>query len=148
MTRHINAAGLALIKQFEGCELNPYKCPAGVWTVGYGSTGPHVKPGITISHAEAEQLLLQDLTRFEKGVASAAREPTDNQFAAMVSLAFNIGLANFLRSSVIREHNEGDKSAAASAFHLWNKARVHGVLKKLPGLARRRAEEAKLYLRP
>ena len=146
--RHINAAGLALIQQFEGCELTPYLCPAGVLTVGYGSTGPHVKRGITISHAEAEQLLLRDLERFEKGVASVAANPTDNEFAAMVALAFNIGLANFMRSSVVREHNDGHKNAAASAFHLWNKARVKGVLKVLPGLTRRRTTESALYLKP
>ena len=145
MTRRINAAGLALVKRFEGCKLTPYKCPAGVWTVGYGSTGPHVKRGVAITEAEAEQLLLTDLSRFEKGVASAAAEATDNQFAAMVSLAFNIGLGNFMRSSVLSKHNDNDKLGAALAFRLWNKARIGGVLTALPGLTRRRDAEAALY---
>ncbi len=148
MARHINEAGLELVKRFEGCKLTPYKCPAGVWTVGYGSTGPHVKPGHAITEPEAEQLLLHDLSRFEKGVASAASKATDNQFAAMVSLAFNIGLANFLRSSVLSNHNEGDRINAAGAFRLWNKARIKGVLTSLPGLSRRRDAEAALYNKP
>ena len=144
MTRRINAAGLALVKNFEGCQLKPYKCPAGVWTVGYGSTGPHVKPGKAISMAEAEALLREDLERFEKGVASACGEATDNQFAAMVSLAFNVGLGNFLRSTVLRKHLDGDKIGAALSFALWNKA----AGKVLAGLTRRRAAEAKLYSTP
>lgn len=148
MTRRINAAGLALVKSFEGCKLTPYKCPAGIWTVGYGSTGPHVKPGKAITQAEADRLLVDDLARFEKGVASGAAKATDNQFSAMVSLAFNIGLGNFLRSSVLRNHNDGDHAGAASAFNLWNKARVKGVLTALAGLTRRRKAEAALYLAP
>ena len=92
--RRINSAGLVLIQSFEGLRLTAYRCPAGVWTIGYGHTGPDVNPGQRITPAEAEALLRGDLDRFESGVAAAVGNAptTDNQFAAMVSLAFNIGL--------------------------------------------------------
>ena len=140
--RRINPAGLALIKAFEGCELTAYKCPADVWTIGYGSTGPHVTPGKRITEAEAEVLLLDDLERFEAGVAKLAPKATDNQFAAMVSLAFNVGLSNFGGSTLLRLHNAGDHDGAARQFARWNRA----AGKVLPGLTRRRAAEAALYI--
>lgn len=139
--RRINEAGLKLIKSFEGLSLKAYLCPAKVWTIGYGSTGPHVSAGKIITEAEAEELLREDLERFEAAVAKAAPDATDNQFAAMVSLAFNVGEAGVLKSTVMRKHLAGDHVGAASAFAMWNKAggRV------LPGLTRRRAAEAQLY---
>ncbi len=140
--REIGAAGLALIKQFEGRELTAYKCPADVWTIGYGSTGPHVKPGMTITESEAEQLLRDDLDRFEASVARCVPNATQNEFDAMVSLAFNIGTAGFERSSVLKRLLAGDKAGAADAFLMWNKAggRV------LAGLTRRRQAERELFL--
>jgi lysozyme len=141
MTRRINKAGLDLIKSFEGLALKAYLCPARVWTIGYGSTGAHVKPGMVITEAEAERLLREDLMRFEDAVAKAAPDATDNQFAAMVSLAFNIGEAGLRKSTVLRKHLAGDHLGAASAFAMWNK----GGGKVLPGLTRRRAAEAQLY---
>lgn len=142
--RRINSAGLELIKSFEGLRLQAYRDAVGVWTIGYGSTGAHVKPGLVITEADAERLLQEDLERFEKGVAESAPNATDNQFAAMVSLAFNVGVAGFKRSTVLRKHNAGDHMGAASAFAMWNKAggRV------LRGLTRRRAAEAQLYRTP
>lgn len=136
----IGQRGLALIKQYEGCRLKAYKCPAGVWTIGYGSTGPHVGAGKVITQAEAEALLRQDLVRFERAVAQAD-SATQNQFDAMVSLAFNIGIGAFQKSSVLRKHNAGDHAGAKASFALWNKAggRV------LSGLVTRRAAEADLY---
>lgn len=143
MTRQINQAGLNLIKEFEGCKLTAYKCPAGVWTIGYGSTGEHVKPGKTITAAEAEVLLKNDLKRFESGVEKALGDTFagDNEFAAMVSLAFNVGLGNFNKSSVLRNHKARNKKSAASSFLLWNKAGG----KVLAGLTRRRQAEKRLY---
>jgi len=146
--RQINQAGLDLIKRFEGCKLSAYRCPANIPTIGYGHTGPDVQMGLTITAERAEELLRADLSKFERGVASAATNPNDNQFAAMVSLAFNIGLGNFLRSSVLSNHNDGDQLSAAHSFHLWRKARVKGVLRELPGLTRRRDAEAALYVKP
>jgi len=140
--REIGAAGLALIKQFEGLRLTAYLCPARVWTIGYGSTGPHVKSGMTISEADAEKLLRDDLDRFEASVAKSAPNATQNQFDAMVSLAFNIGTAGFERSSVLKRLLEGNLRGAADAFLMWNKA--GGQV--LAGLTRRREAERKLFL--
>jgi lysozyme len=140
----INAKGLELIKSFEGLRLEAYKCPANVWTVGYGSTGPHVKPGLVITPGEAERLLMNDLSRFEAGVAAMVTgAPTsEDEFAALVALSFNIGLNALARSTVLRRHKQGNKVGAANAFLMWNKAggRV------LPGLVRRREAERELYL--
>ena len=141
--RRINDAGLRLIKDFEGRELEAHKDPVGIWTIGYGSTGPHVAPGMKITEAEAEALLRDDLDRFERAVAAMAPVATDNQFAAMVSLAFNVGEGEggFKSSTLRRKHNEGDYDGAANEFARWNKA----AGKVLGGLTRRRAAEAALY---
>jgi lysozyme len=141
--RHINAAGLALVKSFEGLRLEAYRCAAGVLTIGWGSTGPHVKEGMTITLEEAETLLKTDLARFERGVEIMAPVATDNQFAAMVSLSFNIGLGNFSSSTVLKRHKAGKYQRAADAFLLWNKAKGN-VLK---GLVKRREAERALYLK-
>lgn len=140
----INQAGLDLIKSFEGCRLVAYKCPAGVWTIGYGHTGPDVHPKQVITPQEAEALLRGDLDHFEAAVAKAAPSATPNQAAAMISLAFNIGIGAFLKSSVLRYHKAGSHASTANAFLLW----VKGGGRKLPGLVRRRAAERKLYLTP
>jgi lysozyme len=139
---NVNEAALSLIKRNEGCALTAYQDSANVWTVGYGHT-PAV-PGTQISQAHADQLLQADLDRFESAVARAtASVPTSaNQFSAMVSLAFNIGVGVFQRSTVLRKHLAGDHLGAADAFLLWNK----GGGRVLRGLARRRGEERSLYL--
>lgn len=112
--RAINDAGLKIVKDFEGCKLTAYICPAGVLTIGYGSTGAHVKPGMTITQAEAEKLLRDDLRRFEDGVANLANLATDNQYSAMVSFAFNVGLEALKTSTLLRMHNEGHYVDAAT----------------------------------
>jgi lysozyme len=142
--RKINAAGRDLVKSFEGASLTAYRCPSGVLTIGFGSTGPHVKEGMTISLEEAETLLSSDLSRFERGVeAMTEGTPTsDNQFAALVSLAFNIGLGAFAGSTVLKRHKLGNRIGCANAFLMWVKAKGQ-VLK---GLQRRREAERKLYL--
>lgn len=144
MIRQINQAGLDLIKRFEGCKLTAYKCPAGVWTIGYGSTGPHVVPGVTISQERAEQLLREDLARFEEFVETKCKPSTDNQFAALVSFAFNVGNGNLQTSTLRRMHTSGDYTGAAEQFARWNKA----AGKVLVGLSRRQAAEAALYGAP
>ncbi len=139
--RRIGPQGLALIKRFEGLRLNAYKCPADVPTIGYGSTGPHVKMGMCITEAEAERLLLEDLDRFERGVVKAGGTMTPGQFSALVSFAFNLGLGALQGSTLLKKHLAGDYDGAAKEFARWNKAggRV------LPGLVTRRAAEANLY---
>ena len=139
--REIGPRGLALIKEFEGLRLKAYLCPAKVWTIGYGSTGPHVTPGLVMTEAQADTLLQRDLDRFEDAVAKAAPGATQNQFDAMTCLAFNIGIGAFLKSSVLLMHWYGNHREAAEAFGMWVKAGG----RTLPGLQRRRAREADLY---
>lgn len=155
MPRNTNAAGLALYHEFEqgpggGPALQAYRCPAGVWTIGWGHTGPDVHAGSTVTAAEADRLLDLDLDAAEGDVSIAlARPANDNEFAAMVSLRFNIGRSGFLGSSVLRLHNAGDRAGASRAFALWNKGRnAKGDLVVLNGLTRRRAVEAALYMQP
>jgi len=145
---HVSAVGLALIKRNEGCVLHAYPDPAtggDPWTIGYGCTGPNIRPGLTITQAQAEQMLADRLAReFEPGVLAAiGNAPTTQaQFDAMVSLAFNIGIGAFRSSHVCSYHRAGNYTAAADAFASWN----HAAGRVLPALTRRRLEEEKLYL--
>jgi GH24 family phage-related lysozyme (muramidase) len=144
--RRVDARAIALLHHFESCRLTAYRCPAGVWTIGWGNTryedGGPVKPGDRISQQRADALFRNILATFEDGVAKAAPRATDHQFGAMVSLAYNIGMAAFGRSSVLHRHNAGAHDKAADAFLLWNK----GGGKVLAGLVRRRNAERLLYL--
>lgn len=139
--RQIGSKGLAIVKRNEGLELTAYLCPAKVWTIGWGHTGPDVRRGLTIDERQAEQLLDQDLDIAEQAVAKAAPGASQEQFDAMVSLAFNIGVGAFLGSTLLKRHKGGDFAGAAAAFGNW----VYAKRRKLPGLVRRRAEEAALY---
>lgn len=137
-----------LIARSEGCRLRAYRCPAGVWTCGWGETAG-VTPATAWTQAEADQRLLASLQEYAARVQEmCADPPTENELGALVSLAYNIGLEALRKSTALRCHNAGDGQAAARAFALWNKARVRGVLQPLPGLTARRAAEAALYLRP
>ena len=139
----ISPAALDLIKAFEGCKLEAYRCPAGVWTIGYGATGPEVRQGLRWTQRQADERLAADVERFALGVRRLlTRIPTPDELGAMTSLAFNIGLGAFGKSTVLRKFNAGDKAGAAAAFALWNKAGG----KVLQGLVRRRAAEADLFL--
>lgn len=145
-TRVINPAGLSLIQQWERLVLTAYRDIAGVWTIGWGHTGGVYK-GQTITDQQAVQLLMGDLAGFEASVA-ARTDPlatSDNQFAAMVSLSYNIGTGGFLGSTVLRDHKAGDFEGAAAAFLLWDKAHVDGQLVTVQGLLNRRIAEAALY---
>ena len=139
---NLSPAGLALIKQFEGLRTRAYLCPAGVWTIGYGSTGRHVIQGLVVTAEQAEEMLRGDLLRFEEAVRRYALPATQGQYDALVSLAFNIGITAFARSTLLRRHRMGDHEGAAGEFQRWDKVRGRA----LPGLARRRAAERKLYL--
>ena len=142
--------GLDLIKSFEGLRLRAYLCPAGKWTIGYGTTGPHVVRGLIITKAKAEEFLEDSLADFGIGVLSAVKpaKPNQAEFDAMVSLAYNIGLGNFRKSSVVRQFKVGNKAEAAEAFMMWSKAKNPrtGRKESLPGLVRRRAAEKQLFL--
>jgi lysozyme len=138
----LSERGLALIKEHEGLRLDAYLCPAKVWTIGYGSTGPHVRAGMRIAAPEAEVLLLEDVARFEEGVRRIAGRCTQGQYDALVSFAFNLGLGALMSSTLLKRHKAGDFAQAADQFLRWNRAggRV------LPGLTKRRAAERQLYL--
>lgn len=143
---NISAQGLQLITFFEGLSLTPYQDQAGVWTIGYGHTGPDVtaqSPPIT--EAQAVALLGTDLATTANYVNQAANPFTQFQFDAMVSLAYNIGTAGFKGSSVLRFHNLSDRNNAIAAFLLWDKTHIDGVLTPDPGLLNRRIAEAALY---
>jgi lysozyme len=144
----INPATIQLIKEFEGFRAETYLDSVKVPTIGYGTTasagvGIVPKPGMKISEAQATEYLIAALNKFAGQIAPLLkREPTENQYGAMMSLAYNIGPTGFARSSVLRRFNEGNIPAAADAFLLWNKAGGR-VLK---GLVRRREAERALFL--
>lgn len=134
--------GVALIKHFEGCRLTAYKCPAGVLTIGYGSTGPHVTEGLKITQERADDILREDLDRFEKGVDVAVKVSLDqDEFDALASFAFNLGLGNLTVSTLLKKLNANDRVGAAKEFLKWNRA--GGVV--LAGLTRRRKAESELF---
>lgn len=147
--RHINAAGRDLIKREEALRLQAYLCPAGVPTIGYGHTRG-VAIGQTITEAQAEQFLSDDLAVAEAGVERLAPLANDNEFSALVSFAFNLGVHALERSTLMHRFILGDKPGAANCFAAWCHAiDPHtGKMVSLPGLVRRRAEEAALFLRP
>ena len=134
--------GLALTKSFEGLRLEAYQDCGGVWTVGYGHTGPGVVQGMTVNDAEAEVLLLADL---DDAVACVNRKVmvaiSQSQFDAMVDFSFNAGRGNFLKSTLLRKVNAGDFAGAAAQFGLW----VHAGGEVVPGLVRRRKAEADMF---
>jgi lysozyme len=145
----VNAEGYALIKKFEGCVLKAYKCPAGIWTIGYGNTfyedGMKVKEGDVITQARAEELAKFIIDQFAVTIAPFILQPlNDNQFSACVSLAYNIGTGGFKKSSVFKKLNiNPNDPTIADSFRLWNK----GGGKVLAGLVKRREAEIQLYFK-
>ena len=139
--------GIELIKKFEGLELESYPDIAGIWTIGYGQTGPNIGPKQTITEAEAEALLIADLTKRERKLLRLISVPlTQNQFDALMSLAYNIGIDAFKGSTVRKRLNNGDYKGAADAILWWNKATIEGKLQVVAGLVRRRDAERMLFL--
>ena len=137
-----------MIKHHEGVRLRPYRCPAGLWTVGVGHL---IGDGKTLPDAwnrtftmeEVNDILKEDLRRFERGVLRLCPNGlTQSRFDALVSFSFNVGLGNLQRSSVRMRHNRGDYAGAAEAFLMWTKA----AGRVLPGLVKRRQDERSLYL--
>lgn len=133
--------GLALIRQAEGLRLRAYKCPAGVWTIGFGTTAG-VKEGQVITKERAEELLRDDVKRFEDQVLRLVKvQLTQGQLDALVSFTYNLGAANLGNSTLLRLLNAGDYKGAAAQFDRWTKAGG----KELPGLVKRRAAERALF---
>lgn len=145
----ISVNGIYLIKEFEGLNLTAYQDSAGVWTIGYGHTGPDVKRGLKISEQDADALLRDDLHAAEQAVARHVKvHLNQNEFDALVSLVYNIGAAAFRKSTALRRLNENDRVGAAETLTRFNKATIGGQLTALPGLTRRRAAERALFLTP
>lgn len=152
MTNVLNQATVDLIKGFEGWRAKAYPDPGTGGepiTVGFGHTTaagpPSVHLGMTITLELGEAILRSDLKKTCATVASAVKKPiTDNQFGALVSLAFNIGVGNFLKSTLLKKINAGDFAGASFEFSKWNKA----AGKVMPGLTKRRAAEAALFAKP
>ena len=145
----ISKVGVDLIKSFEGCYLKSYRCPAGVWTIGWGTTEPinGVRPhdGMTITQAQADQLLIKNLKAYEDAVNKYVKVTINqNQFDALVSFTYNCGCGALQNSTLLKCLNQGRIQAAAEQFDVWNK----GGGKVLRGLVRRRSAEKKLFLTP
>ncbi|MDO9631656.1 MAG: lysozyme, partial [Humidesulfovibrio sp.] len=118
--QRINRQGLDLILVSEELRLEAYRCPAGVWTIGWGHTGPDVYPGLVITEALAILFKQADLDRFEASVEDALEVPvTGNQFSALVSFAFNVGDEAFCDSTLLHKLNTGDIKGAAAEFKRW-----------------------------
>lgn len=140
---NVSAAGMKMIQSLEGLELKAYKDIVGVWTIGYGHTGPDVRPGMVITKGQADELMRCDLDKFRYAVGESVNTaPTQNQFDAMVSLAYNIGAEAFKDSTLLRKFNKGDVQGAADQFPRWNKAGG----KEVGGLTHRRHKERDHFL--
>jgi lysozyme len=137
----INDAGRKIIETYEGCKLEAYRCPAGIWTIGFGHTGD-VLPGMKVTQHQADTVLEYDLERFESAVGKLCPQANANQFSALVCFAFNVGVDALKSSTLLRKFLAGDVSGAAEEFLKW----THAAGKELPGLVKRRAAERALFL--
>lgn len=137
--REINAAGLQLLKGFEGCKLQSYQDQGRVWTIGYGHTGPEVVQGMAITLAQAELQLKKDLENFYHLDQYLTESVNDNQYSALVCLAYNIGLRALKTSRLISLINNQEE--VDNAWRQWD--HINGV--ENLGLKRRREAELKLY---
>jgi len=182
--RRTNKAGIDLIKAAESLELEAYPdpgSPLGVacskaktymrsyrkiagweklkgdpWTIGWGSTGPGVTQGLKITQDVAQTLLDTHLEEFERGIESLVKTKiSDNQFAALVSFAYNCGLANLGKSTLLKKVNAGDLAGAAEEFLKWANVKEKdangvptGKMIPLKGLVIRRGAERDLFLKP
>ena len=142
MTKTYSEAGLALTKNFEGLNLAAYVDQRGVWTIGYGHTGPNVHAGLQITEEEAEVFLESDITGAVAGVNRLVTSPlTQNQFDALVDFTFNLGCASLMHSTLLRRVNAGEFAEAAREFLLWDHVRG----RVFPGLLRRRQAEMEMF---
>lgn len=138
----IGSNGLTLLKEVEGLRLKAYLDTGGVWTIGYGHTGPDVKPGLVITLDKAEALLKQDVQTAEAAVNKLVKVSlSQNQFDALCSFTYNVGESQFSTSTLLRLLNAGRYDEAKDQFKRWNKDNG----KVVQGLINRRAKEEELF---
>lgn len=143
MWRETSKAGRDFIESFEGRRNRAYRCPAGTWTCGIGSTGPDIGQDTVWTDTEIDEHFVADLRKFEIGVNKLVTAPLNqNRFDALVSLAYNIGLTSFKSSTLLKLLNKGAYVQAAAEFERWS----HAGGQVLPGLLRRRKAEAAVFL--
>jgi len=134
--------GLSLTEQFEGCELTAYQDQVGVWTIGYGHTGPDVVAGLTITQDQAQALLAQDVQSAAACVNNSVTvQLSQDEFDALVDFVFNLGVGAFESSTLLRDLNAANFTAAAAQFDLWD----HAGGAVVAGLLRRRQAETALF---
>jgi lysozyme len=143
---HISDEGLELIKHFEGCELEAYKCAAGVWTIGYGHT-KDIQEGDKWSQDKADFMLWRELEEeYEQYVHDYVHVPLNqSQFSSLVSWTYNLGPANLKASTMLKKLNNGEYEEVPAQMARWNKATVNGKRTVLEGLTRRRKAEGQLF---
>ncbi|TAJ70510.1 MAG: lysozyme [Phenylobacterium sp.] len=149
LSRHrVSRAAIELIKRFEGYRRHAAQLPDGRWTIGHGHTLT-AREGAEVSESDAEALLVYDLISVQHAVNENVYAPlSQNEFDALCSFAFNIGLDNFRRSQVLKRLNAGAAVQAACAMELWRKADFEGERIVVDTLVRRRAAEKALFLTP
>lgn len=137
----LSEKGKTLIKKYEGLKLSAYKCPAGVWTIGYGHTAG-VFEGQKITSDQADEFFDNDITQFEKIVLELCNVPLkQGQFDALVSFVYNVGKTAFANSTLLKLLNQKKYTAAGNEFSRW----VYVRDKKLQGLVKRRIDERFLF---
>lgn len=138
--------GRDLIKRHEGLSLQAYIDPVGVWTIGYGHTGKAARQGASITIERAQNLLTQDVREAEAAILRlVTQQLSQGQFDALVSFVFNVGTGAFEASTLLRELNAGKYHAVPGQLRRWVYGTVNGTKVILPGLVRRRSDEAVLW---
>lgn len=148
MARQINKLGLDHIKQWEGLRTTAYKDVAGIWTIGYGHTAaagePKPKAGMKITEKRATEILMSDLGQYEQAVEDAVKvDINDNQFAALVSFTYNVGIGAFKKSTLLKKLNKGDYDSVPTEIMKWTKAGG----KRVQGLVNRRRAEGAIWIK-
>lgn len=147
MVRLINDRGLSILKESEQCRLTAYPDPGSgdaPWTIGWGHTGKDVFKGKVITQQQADALLVQDSNAIASLLDAILPPVTNNQFSALVSFVYNIGIGNFKNSTMFKLIKAGNISGAADEFPKWNKS----AGRVLNGLTVRRSKERELFLTP
>lgn len=138
----LNDQGIDLIKEFEGCQLDAYLDMVGKPTIGYGTTGTDIHLGLHWTQEDCDKILLADLDHVQMQIKKVLDvDLTDNEFSALCSLVYNIGIGNFKSSTMLHCLNEREWDLAAAEFSKWD----HAGGREVPGLLKRRLAEKELF---